>query len=143
MAIEFKRALWVAAGATVVALFGAASPAQAQQELRATVPFDFAVGRAVLPAGDYTVSEASDPSLLVIRARNGNGAAFVVTIPDRSTQTPETPELVFIRVGDTYRLESIDMGDDLVRGVPLPAEVHKAAADHLAVRLQAAGARAN
>jgi len=35
------------------------------------------------------------------------------------------------------------MGDDLVRDVPLPSEIHKAATDRVAVRLLSSGTRAS
>jgi hypothetical protein len=133
MGIHMTRGLFTAAALMVAALC-TASPAAAQ-ELQAKVPFDFAIGAAVLPAGDYTIEEAAEPALLAIRARDGKASAFVLTTPDRPVQGPSTPELVFVRVGDAYRLESIDMGDDLVRKVPVPPET-KAATDRVAIRLQ-------
>jgi hypothetical protein len=140
MGIHMTRTIWTAAALTAAVL--CASPARAQ-ELRATVPFDFAIGSTVLPAGDYTIGAVSEPTLLAVRARDGKASAFVLTRPDRLVDTPSVPMLVFVRVGDAYRLESIEMGDDLVRTVPLPAEVRRAEADRVTVRLQATGTRAN
>jgi hypothetical protein len=133
MGIHMTRGLWTAA-ALIVGALGAASPAGAQ-ELQATVPFDFAIGRSVLPAGDYRIEQVSDPVLLAVRSRDGKAAAFVMTEPDRPSQPPSAAALVFVRVGDTYRLESIEMGDDLVRKVPVPPET-RTATDRVAIRLQ-------
>jgi hypothetical protein len=124
---------WVA-GCAMGAALCAAAPASAQ-ELRVTVPFAFTVGKAALPAGSYTIDEASDPSLVALRSIDGKAAAFAVTIPDRSFDTPQTPELVFVRVGDTYRLESIVMGDDIVRDLPMPVEM-RAVTDRVSLRLE-------
>jgi len=135
MGIHVKRAGWVTGG-IVMAVLLAAVPARAQ-ELRATMPFAFSVGKTMLPAGSYTIDEASDPELLALRAADGKAAAFVATIADRPTDMPATPELVFVRVGGTYRLESIVMGDDLVREVPASAET-PASIDRVAIRLQRA-----
>jgi hypothetical protein len=140
MGIQTKAAGWLTGGLVIATL--AAVPAQAQ-ELRVTVPFDFAVGKTVLPAGDYTIDAAPDPALLSLRACDGTAAMFVATVLDDRVQQPETPQLLFVHVGDTYRLELIEMGDDLVRGVPLPAEVHNATADHVAVGLQRSRTRSN
>jgi hypothetical protein len=124
---------WVA-GCAVAAALCAAVPAGAQ-ELRATIPFDFTVGKTGLPAGGYTIDEASDPSLVSLRSIDGKAAAFTVTIPDRPLDVPQTPELVFVHVGNTYRLESIVMGDDLVRDLPMPAEM-RAVTDRVSLRME-------
>src|SRR5215471_18297394 len=77
MGIHMTRGLWTAAALMVTAIC-AASPAAAQ-ELQAKVPFDFAIGTSVLPAGDYTIEEAAEPALLAVRARDGKASAFVLT----------------------------------------------------------------
>ena len=46
----------------------------AQQVLEATIPFDFNVGQAAMPAGHYMVTLWSDSVLLVRHRANGTGA---------------------------------------------------------------------
>jgi hypothetical protein len=71
------------------------------------VPFSFMVGDARLPAGDYTVREASTgEDVLEIVSTDGHHFALASTIPatpDRSDKT----QLVFRKFGNDYFLSRI------------------------------------
>ncbi len=132
------------AAAAAVVVCAVAAPAGAQEIVTASVPFDFAVGKTVLPAGDYMISQASDPFVLTIENRNGSAAALVATVPDAELQEPRQPELVFVRIGDRYRLERIVVDDEhLVRTIPMPAEAAAHHGDRVAVLTHPAGRLGN
>jgi hypothetical protein len=81
--------------------------AQAQM-LKATIPFDFSVGQATLPAGDYVVSKpGNSQNVLVIRAENGGGNAFAMTGSVTSASTNDNGKLVFNRYGSQYFLSQV------------------------------------
>jgi hypothetical protein len=92
-----------------IALFALASlvtvgNASAQSQIRATIPFDFTAGRAVLPAGTYTISSGNRIAVVI---QNGTQHATVL----RSTIADEDPSmknrLVFNKYGDQYFLREI------------------------------------
>jgi len=77
--------------------------------LRATIPFDFHVGNKLMPAGEYVV-EASGP-LVRVRSAEGNdpGNVFLAThtSPPASEGSRAKSELDFNRYGDEYFLTTI------------------------------------
>lgn len=89
-------------------VLGAGSASAAYVE--AKVPFDFVVRGKTMPAGDYIVEHNdNEPSVLVIRGRDGaHAAALVLTEPARS-QDPAgwRPSLRFKREGSQYYLEDV------------------------------------
>jgi hypothetical protein len=98
------------------ALLGPVS-AQAQypEELRASVPFAFKAGRALLPAGEYELrfDEVSRTGALVVRSHDGRQASIMLA---EKAEVPKATRseavLVFAKVGDGYVLsEVLDAGD--------------------------------
>ncbi len=92
----------------VVALIGlfAASTAKAQisRPLIANIPFDFQVGKATLPAGEYVVSRVfpySGQAVLRLRSEDGRAVAVVNMITMRS-KAPDRAKLIFHRYGSEY-----------------------------------------
>jgi hypothetical protein len=73
--------------------------------MRATIPFPFHFGSAVMPAGSYTVSHAN--SVLTIHEEGGNHAALLVTDAAARTQPPARSFLSFHRYGENYFLASV------------------------------------
>jgi hypothetical protein len=73
------------------------------ETLRVSVPFPFTAGRAVLPAGDYTVSE-NNAHLLMIRGEKTS--AMVLGSPG-SGPGDERSSLAFRRTDDGYSLEAV------------------------------------
>jgi hypothetical protein len=81
--------------------------AQAQM-LKVAVPFDFSAGQATLPAGDYIVSKpGNSQNVLVIRAENGGGNAFVMTAGAIAPRASDQGKLVFNRYGSQYFLSQV------------------------------------
>jgi hypothetical protein len=99
----------------------AAAPVYAQgEEVIATVPFDFVVGAARLPAGKYIVRPASeDPSVIMIESADGHRGAVTLTLPaaDRHASDHDAPRLTFETRGSEHVLASVVEIDGTVREV--------------------------
>lgn len=92
----------------VVLLFAAAGYAQftRQAVLKADVPFEFNVGKKVLPAGEYVVVRVT-PHILVLRDRDNHAVASFVAGAAVSTTVRSTPVLRFESVGTRHLLTQI------------------------------------
>lgn len=102
-----------------VAGFLSAGNALAQQnEVRATVPFDFTVGGKVLPAGSYTISQVSYGGI-ELRSRDQHIAMLALASPTVE-QSANGNELVFEKHAGRYSLREILCASAL--NVSLPAE---------------------
>jgi len=93
--------------------------------VKANIPFDFAVGRMVQPAGDYTLNPqgAGYPATYLLQGADGRSGIFLLTNMAH-WKGPEEPrtELVFHRYGDRYFLAQIWMGTDIGRQLPVTKE---------------------
>jgi hypothetical protein len=85
----------------------AAGYAQSAQELKVTVPFGFVAGSRTLPAGQYTVSQAGNPSAVVMRSAGSAPGVVVVTSRVEAPGRQEIGKLVFHRYGDRYFLSQV------------------------------------
>src|SRR5260370_36701226 len=85
----------------------ACSGLQAQTAImKANIPFDFHLGKTVMPAGQYDLSYSAH--LLTIRERSGgrgSHAAMSLMVPASRPQPPSTGLLEVTRYGDTYLFE--------------------------------------
>jgi len=72
--------------------------------IRATVPFDFAVGSKVLPAGAYTIEPTSADSVLIW---NSEKHISVISRAYAGDKESITSKLVFNKYGDQYFLREI------------------------------------
>jgi hypothetical protein len=98
-----------AAVAVAAILVVGASRARADETVATDlkVPFAFMVGDVRLPAGDYTVREASmGEDVLDIVSADGQHAALASTIPATPDRTGKT-QLVFRKFGHDYFLSRI------------------------------------
>ena len=102
----------------------AAPVIQAQSNtLVANIPFQFAVGKATLPSGEYRIKSVND-STLMIRSKDGHQGAVAITVAVTSHQSGDTGKLVFNRYGDQYFLSKI-----LPAGHPTGRELVKSRAE--------------
>jgi hypothetical protein len=88
--------------------------AQGVESVRAKIPFDFRVGQATLPAGEYRLSydPAEAQGVLAVQSADGRKDAFVMTEPvDVKHGTPKTNRLVFEREGTSYVLSEVFTAD--------------------------------
>ena len=93
----------------VISLFGmlAAPVVQAQSGmLVANIPFQFNVGKAVLPSGEYHIKSVS-PSTYLIQSKDGHQAAVANTIGVTSSKEEDKGKLVFNRYGNQYFLSKV------------------------------------
>jgi hypothetical protein len=82
-------------------------------DVKANVPFAFAVNKKVLSPGTYTIS--SNDATLLIRGFNGGA----VTLSQRTESAKvESPKLVFHRYGDEYILREVWTGSGVGRKLP-------------------------
>lgn len=92
--------------AFALAAFVTAGSAMAQEHaVKATVPFDFTVGNAHVPAGTYTIWSTGDPGL--IEVRNDSGKATIFGSVYTAGKSAQTGKLVFDQYGDRYFLHEI------------------------------------
>ena len=92
----------------LLAVLGAGSARAAYVE--AKVPFDFVVHGKTMPAGDYILEhDDNQPSVLVIRGKDGAHTAAIVLTEPAATRDPagEKPSLRFMREGSQYYLEDV------------------------------------
>ncbi len=74
---------------------------------RATVPFEFAAGGAMLPAGEYTVDVPDMLGLMVLRGSAGNSVALIATFSGATSQST-TAKLNFERRDGMAYLSSVE-----------------------------------
>lgn len=101
-------------------LLGAGS-ALAGPVVTVKVPFSFAVGDQVLPAGEYRVEQdVSNPDVLIIRSAHAGHVAMITRSVEAAGEDPagEQSALVFTRDGEAYRLK--DVWEDREDGRELP-----------------------
>jgi hypothetical protein len=106
-----------------IANFAMAGTSFAQSKIvRVNVPFDFTVGKQLLPAGTYTI-KAESSGLIAIR--NHDKPLAVLTIADQDgARSPKGGKVMFHKYGDQYFLSEIlcDWADMDVRVRPSKAE---------------------
>jgi hypothetical protein len=94
----------------LILLFAVAAPLQAgsilNHEMTVTVPFEFAAGDKVLPAGDYTVQLNPERATVVLRGE-GQKALMLLTVRKESRSAPQRGKLVFRRYGASFFLAEL------------------------------------
>ena len=79
-----------------------------QQRVRFDVPFEFSVGNAVMPAGQYDVTVAAGTMRTVITCVDCKAGALLLPVPGNEDSEPATTgKLVFNRYGGSYFLSAI------------------------------------
>ena len=75
-------------------------------DLRANVPFEFRMGHAVMPAGEYRVQH--DRGVVLLHGQNGSRKVMNIgTIPAQLSALPQQSSLQFHRYGSTYFLAKV------------------------------------
>lgn len=94
---------------TLVLLGGFPAFGMVAGEIRAKIPFEFRVGSATLPSGEYViVADAENPDVLEFRNENGSPAILVITQPiTRKSGWADQSELQFTRVGTQEYLSRV------------------------------------
>jgi hypothetical protein len=79
----------------------------AQNLQQATIPFDFTVGKSLLPAGRYAVAPVS-PNMIVIRGWKGQKLVSAITMTTPIEEVRKNANnLIFNKYGDRYFLSEI------------------------------------
>ncbi len=127
-----KLLLTLAAGLAVTTLAGA-------EELKVNIPFEFSVGRLLLPAGTYEIDTKVAPGVLRVRSADWVNAALVITHGVVERNRSEEAKIVFNRYGDTYFLSKVMYGGGIGRELQKTPREKEMAANHAAsVKLLAA-----
>ena len=106
--------LMVAFAFAAAMTFGAASAhAQLTGELEANVPFAFRADNTKLPAGTYIIRPVDDVGGAALELENLKKDVSVFLMPENShlTQAPNTSELTFDKIGNSYFLRQIEVED--------------------------------
>ena len=83
------------------------------RNVKADIPFEFAVGDQALPAGEYAVRSATTAGdALMIRAENAKSSAVRLTNPIEDKRNRGQVKLVFHRYGERYFLAEVWTGAD-------------------------------
>lgn len=100
--------------ALLVGSLGALSlGANAQMVARASVPFEFAAGGAMLPAGDYTI-DVPTPGVILLHGSTGNSVALISTFSGEISGTNQAKLLFERRDGMAY-LSAVEFPDESVK----------------------------
>jgi hypothetical protein len=101
--------------AVAMALTAISAHAQGTPERQTyVVPFEFSVGKRVLPAGEYTVSNRTP--IIKVESKDGKHTAY--TLPSATLGTGKRyaqAKLTFHRVGEQYSLSQVWWSDGMGR----------------------------
>jgi hypothetical protein len=111
---EFLKGITMLTMIIAIALASAVvSNAQSARMVVSNVPFEFVVGDATLPAGEYRISRALG-NALTIQTKDANSAAMRLTVEIQPRKDKEHARLVFHRYGQTYFLAEVWSGADSI-----------------------------
>jgi hypothetical protein len=84
------------------------------EKLIANVPFEFTIGKKVVPAGQWTAQHAfrNDEMFLLLRNANAKVAVTSSWLPGESKSAPVKSSLTFHRYGNSYFLVAINVEGD-------------------------------
>jgi hypothetical protein len=91
-------------GCLTVALPGAALAQN--NKVRVHVPFDFQVSGMAMSAGQYYFESPISGGMVYLTAPDGDRHA-VISMPIGNPSNPKSPQVVFERLGDRYRLAEV------------------------------------
>jgi hypothetical protein len=110
MTKQVLKAATMFAGIIALAFASAlAVSAQNSRTLVVNIPFDFTVKGKTLPAGEYILGRAStvDTTGLMIKRRDGEASAIVLTKSVQAAENQNESRLVFSRYGEQYFLSEV------------------------------------
>lgn len=94
----------------------------------ANIPFEFTVGKATLPSGNYTITvlnASSDRKILQIRSADGRSNTIIWTMSGFA-KISDDAKLVFDRYGDRYFFSHAQMAGDPTRLAAVKTKAEKA-----------------
>jgi hypothetical protein len=87
-------------------VLSAAVHASAETPLKATVPFDFAIGSTQMSAGEYTIT-FDQSGVVRIASEDGKSSAAVITQAVQTARAPSRGKLIFNKYGEHYFLAQV------------------------------------
>jgi hypothetical protein len=85
--------------------------AQSSSAVRVHVPFQFVLGRTMMPAGDYVVEQDSTSGIVYFQSRAAHGSVAMLSINNGAALSGRSPRLVFQREGANVVLTKIQLPD--------------------------------
>jgi len=103
-----KKSFVIVAALAFVFGIGSITASAQGQVFKADIPFEFTVGKATLPAGEYLVKmpETGGARVITFKREDGEACAIVLTNPV-SSKKAEASGLVFVKAGDQYFLYQV------------------------------------
>lgn len=106
---QILKALTMISLVSMLTLVAAVARVQAQSRINytANIPFEFTVGSATLPAGEYTVTQiktADGAVMLRLSAKGQDSSALRLTDRTQASEPKEKTVLVFNHYGEQYFL---------------------------------------
>jgi hypothetical protein len=109
MNTRFLKTLSVRAALVLGGLSALSLAADAQSPTaRATVPFEFAAGGAMMPAGQYTIEMPDLSGVIFLQGAHGNSVALLTTFSG-AVATTSTAKLIFERRDGMVYLSSVEL----------------------------------
>lgn len=103
-----KKRAFVKATLLMFSMIVAAQVARAEQAMLVNIPFEFAAGNAVLPAGEYRVEKlGSNSAVLLIRCSDPGASVVLTTNAAVANDLQTESKLVFNRYGSRYFLSQV------------------------------------
>ena len=104
-----KKSFVIVAALAFVFGIGSITASAQGQVLKADIPFEFTVGKAILPTGEYLVKmpETGGARVITFKKADGEAHAIVLTNPVNSKDAEIASGLVFVKAGDQYFLYQV------------------------------------
>jgi len=116
------RAALLLGGLSALAWAAEASPLIA----KANVPFEFAAGGAMMPAGEYTVDMSDISGVISLHGTSGNSVALLTTLSGAISSTP-TSKLIFERRDGMAYLSAVELSGETAQVMSVFKRVTKGA----------------
>jgi hypothetical protein len=107
----------------------------AQTAVTANIPFEFRLGRAILPAGVYRIENVHQ--VLRFSCFKAHTGALIMTSPTSGGQPRTTGLLHFNRYGEAYFFAGMEMPNSSLGSVVLPSRPEKELARRLGTNVPA------
>ncbi len=127
MNTRFLKTLSVRAALVLGGLSALSLAANAQSpSAKANVPFEFAAGGSMMPAGEYTINVPDLSGVLVLQGPSGNSIALLTTLSG-TVSTTSAAKLTFERRDGTAYLSSVEWPGETVQVMSVFKHVTKGA----------------
>jgi len=113
-----KHSIYGALAMLAVALMISVPMSQAQNSVRANVPFAFSLEKTSMPEGGYEISSVDEKVISIRNLETGQARFLIASVHVQASQDQHA-KLVFHKCGDQYFLSQI--WDGSADGIELPA----------------------